>query len=166
MQNSVTAYVGWLLLFSAFGFYVFGIGYAINISWSQTPITTALYPEALSTAISSIQALLLTNLGVVLGISITRPTSSLAKTIMLQSNSNAQKGILEDVPNPLAFREKIQLTAMVVYILSLIACLITWAHDGFSSIGTDVLDTISQSGKMFIGVVLAYLTAVLGTQNS
>lgn len=166
MQNSITAYVGWLLLLSAFGFYAFGVGYAINISWSKVPITQAMYPEALSTAISSIQALLLTNLGIVLGISITKPASSLAKTIMLQSNTGAQKGIIGTIPDPLAFREKIQLTAMVVYILSLIACLITWAHDGFSSASTDVLDTISQSGKMFIGVVLAYLTAVLGTQNS
>lgn len=86
---------------------------------------------------------------------------------MLQSGSgNPQNPAPEEVPNPLAFREKIQLTAMVVYILSLIACLVTWAHDNFSSIGTDVLDTISQSGKMFIGVVLAYLTAVLGKSNS
>lgn len=165
MQNSITAYVGWLLLLSAFGFYAFGIGYAIHISWSTVPITQAVYPEALSTAISSIQALMLTNLGVVLGISITNPTSSLAKTIMLHNSKAAPSGVSESIPNPLAFREKIQLTAMVIYILSLIACLVTWGHDGFSSAGTDVLDTISQSGKMFIGVVLAYLTAVLGVQN-
>ncbi len=160
MKNPVIAYVGWLLILSAIGFYGYGIVEAILLSWSKTtPVDYEKYPETISTTISSMQALLLTNLGILLGISIAKPDSAVAKQLML--NSKIPLGIVPPLPNPLDIKEKIQLFALVIYILSLIACLITWGHNSFSSKPEDVVAVISESGKMFLGVVLAYLTAAL-----
>jgi len=160
MKSPIIAYVGWLLILSAIGFYGYGIVEAILLSWSKTiPVDYDKYPETISTTISSIQALLLTNLGILLGISIAKPDSAVAKQLMLKSKG--QLGIAAALPNPLDIREKIQLFALIIYIISLIACLITWAYNSFSSKQEDVVAVISESGKMFLGVVLAYLTAVL-----
>jgi len=164
MKSSVITYVGWLLLLSAIGFYGYGIVEAILLSWSKTiPVDYDKYPETISTTISSMQALLLTNLGILLGISIAKPNSAVAKQLML--NSKNKIGLAVPLPNPLDIKEKIQLFALVIYILSLIGCLITWGHKSFSSKPEDVVAVISESGKMFLGVVLAYLTAVLSNKN-
>ena len=75
MKNSIASYVGWLLLFAALGFYIYGMGQAIYLSWplkslpSPTTIIPRLNPDLvpfwpeLAALLSSIQALLLTNLG-------------------------------------------------------------------------------------------------------
>jgi hypothetical protein len=89
--------------------------------------------------------------------------SAIAKQLMLSSKNRL--GIAATLPNPLDIKEKMQLFALMIYIISLIACLITWAHNSFSSKPEDVVSVISESGKMFLGVVLAYLTAVLSSKN-
>ena len=159
MKSPIVASVGWLLIFSAISFYLYGITDAIILSWCSTaPIPENKYPEAISATISSMQALLLTNLGVLLGISITKSNSAVAKNLMLHIKSES---IIAD---PLTLRETIQLVALCIYIFSLIACLITWIHSNFCT--TNVVAVISESGKMFLGVVLAYLTAILNIKNS
>jgi hypothetical protein len=163
MKGPIISYVGWLLVVAAFGFYVYGIYEAIILSWKETDIGEGQYPEMLSTSIGAIQALLLANLGILLGISIARPKSSVAKSLML--NSSKEKAVGSIPPPPLEIKDKIQLFALVIYIFSLIACLITWGHDSFLSDSKKVVSIISESGKMFIGVVLAYLTAVLSNNN-
>ena len=163
MKNSIVSYVGWLLLVAALGFYVYGIYEAIRISWPKIPdIEPGAYPEVLSTTIGSIQALLLANLGVILGISISKPNSGVARAILLNRDANME--VAKSLPPPMDIREKIQLFALVLYIITLIACLITWIHNDFSTDSKKIISVIAESGKMFIGVVLVYLTAVLGRQ--
>ena len=58
-------------------------------------------------------------------------------------------------------KEKIQVLAVIVYILVLIACLITWIHNDFTSSPGEIVSVVSESGKMFLGVILAYLAALL-----
>lgn len=157
MKNTLIAYVGWLLLGSALFFYGYGIIQAIILSWSDSPIGENAYPEILSATISSIQALLLANLGIILGIAIAKPDSALARQVMLRNSEPATKAIV----SPLDLREKVQLVAVVLYILSLIACFIAWINNSLSSDSKQVVFIISESGKMFTGVVLAYVTAVL-----
>ena len=162
MKSPVVVYVGWLLLFAAISFYGYGIFEAIMLSWSETPIGENDFPPFLATTISSMQALLLTNLGILLGISIAKPESGVARQLMLGNNDKHR--INAEIKGPLAIREKIQLFSLVIYIISLIACMATWIKDDFSSKPTEVVSLISESGKMFIGVVLAYLTAVLANR--
>jgi hypothetical protein len=157
MNKPVIAYVGWLLLAAALGFYGYGIFEAVSLSWSAVPgKEIILYPEVLSTTIGSIQALLLANLGMVLGISIADPGSGIAKAIMLNKST-----VLKTPPPPLEVKEKVQLFSLVLYIIVLITCLVTWIVNGFSLDPKNVVSIIPESGKMFIGVVLAYLTAAL-----
>ncbi len=160
MKNPLVAYIGWLLILAAIGFYVYGLFEAIHLSWSTVPIKDTDFPPFLSTTISSMQALLLTNLGILLGISITKPDSVIARQLMLGKNDME----IKEVKDPLEMREKIQLLSLVIYITGLIACMVTWAKNDFSSNPADVVSLIAESGKMFIGVVLAYLTAVLGNR--
>ncbi len=157
MKTSITSLVGWLLLISALLFYTYGIEQAIAISWDGK-VTTGDYPEVLQTCISSIQALLLANLGAVLGISVTKPNSALAQQVLFKPNSSSIATAA--LPAPLELKEKVQLFALIIYILSLIACLIVWIHSKFSTDSKLIVSIIPQSGQMFIGVVLAYLTAL------
>lgn len=153
-MSKAVVFVGWLLLISALGFYGYGIFAAITLTLPSSGIAIK-YPEFLSTSIGSIQALLLTNLGMLLGISVTSPSSNVAKFLKLTGQN---QGV---VPSPINLKEQIQLFALVIYILSLIACLITWIKVGFKTDPEIVVSVVTESSKMFIGVVLAYLTVIL-----
>lgn len=159
MKSPAIAYVGWLLLLTALGFYLYGIGEAIYLTWPKEGMKRE-YSPVIESVISSIQALLLTNLGVLLGISVANPQSAVAQQLMLNRRSGMDAQIIKPV-DPLELRDKIQLFALCLYVLSLISCLITWAVNDFSSETKEVVPVVSASGKMFFGVALAYLTAVL-----
>lgn len=156
--KEIVSYVGWLLLLAALGFYGYGIIEAIRQTINSTSDKPVDYPEFLSTTIGSIQALLLTNLGMLLGIAVTKPDSEVARSLKLGSKSST---VEVAPPSPMELKEKIQLFALVIYIFSLIACLIIWIIKDFETDTKLIVSVISESGKMFIGVVLAYLTAVL-----
>ncbi|MBC7509058.1 MAG: hypothetical protein H7320_09970 [Ferruginibacter sp.] len=122
MKDSVS-YVGWLLFFAALGFYSYGIFEAIRLSWSTEPETVIIkYHDVLSTTIGSIQALLLANLGMVLGVSIADPNSNVARSLKLNKTEN---GIEKAPPPPMELKDKIQLSALIIYVICLIACLVT-----------------------------------------
>lgn len=154
--KKVVSWVGWLLLFSALAFYGYGIYNAIQQTLAG--VSADDYPEFLSTTIGSIQALLLTNLGFVLGISVANPASRMALAVGLNRPGIAQAGMAP--PAPLDLKSQVQLFAIIVYLLSLIACLIAWIIRGFP-IDTTVVPLVAESAKMFVGVVLAYLSVVL-----
>lgn len=159
MKIHVVSYVGWLLLAAALGFYVYGMYSAIELSWPKTPSDKPLvFHDVLSTTIGSMQALLLTNLGMLLGISVANPNSGVARALKLDKKGSY---IDQAPPPPMEMKEKIQLFALVIYVFSLIACFATWTINGFSSESTQVVSLIPESGKLFIGVALAYLTAIL-----
>ena len=158
-MKNIVSYIGWLLLAAAFGFYVYGIFEAVRLSWPVVPSAEPIkYHDVLSATIGSIQALLLANLGMLLGVSIANPNSNVARSLKLDQRESL---INQAPPPPMELKDKIQLFALVVYVFSLIICLVTWIVNDFSTDSKDVVSIVSESGKMFIGVVLAYLTAVL-----
>lgn len=155
------ALIGWVLIFAGILFYLYGVFFAINISWNAIQGTDGKLmkmPEGLDAAISSINALLLTNLGAVLGISVSVPGSALSRNILPGSQPKGGAEIKE----PMNSRELIQLICVIIFLVSVIACFITWIRLGFNSDPEVVLSFVSQSAKMFIGVVLAYLSFILG----
>ena len=167
MKTFITASVGWILLLGIFGLYAYGLTIAIQLTWTGT-VPAGKYPEALSAAVNAVQALLLTNLGVLLGISVTKPNSPVARALMLQpatppkqTDGNAEAAALAAPTDPLTLRDQIQMAALAIYIVGLIACTITWAHNDFTSESNKSIDVVTSSGKMLIGVALSYLTAVL-----
>jgi hypothetical protein len=174
MKNPIIAYSGWVLILGALAFYLSGIYQAIDLTWQNRPLPdSAKNLDYLFSSVSSIQAMLLTNLGVLLGISIKAPDSAVAQHLLL-SKGTPPNG-LASVKDPLQLREKIQLFALIVYLISLIGCLMAWIHVDFETRSTHVIATVPESAKMFIGVVLAYLSIALtpatptsssNTQNS
>ena len=126
--KEIISYVGWLLLFSALSFYLYGITDAIIKTINATKENPALYPPFMSATIGSIQALLLANLGVLLGISVTNPNSNVARSLRL---SGSRINLAVSPPSPMELSQKIQLLALIIYILSLIACLVTWITKNF-----------------------------------
>lgn len=159
-KNNVVAYVGWFLLTAALGFYVYGMYEVVSQTFcsGKQPIKIS---EVLTTTLSSIQALLLANLGIILGISISKPESKVARAVLF----NAGNSNLKEVDSPMQIASKVQLFAVIIYILSLVICLVAWACKEFVTDAAKVVPVVSESGKMFIGVVLAYLTAVLGVRQ-
>ena len=165
MKTSITASVGWVLLLGIFGLYAYGLTIAIQLTWTGN-MPAGKYPEALSTAVNAVQALLLTNLGLLLGISVTKPNSPVARALMLQPATlpKQQDGDLKAAvapPDPLTLRDQIQMAALAIYIIGLIACTITWIHNDFTSDSSKSVDVVTSSGKMLIGVAITYVTAVL-----
>ena len=157
MKNSI----GWFLIATALAFFLYGVYNAIHISWDKMPGTDNLpVSEGLDAGISSISAILLTNLGAVLGISITNRRSALARSILIRK----QEGNEREIIAPVNSREQVQMIGVLIYILSLTACFVTWIHNDFSSDPKQILPFVSQSAKMFIGVITAYLTLVLGVE--
>lgn len=167
MKTFITASVGWILLLGIFGLYAYGLTIAIQLTWIGD-IPTGKYPEALSTAVNAIQALLLTNLGILLGISVTKPNSPVARALMLQpatppkqQDGDLKAAALTAPPDPLTLTDQIQMAALAIYIIGLIACTITWIHNDFTSDSSKSVDVVTSSGKMLIGVAITYVTAVL-----
>lgn len=139
------------------------MGYAIIFSWpysgkcdSVDPIK--FWPE-METLLSTIQSLLLANLGVILGISISKPESPLARAVLF-SNKEQLKA-LSSVQDPIEIKDRIQLFALWVFLIVLIACLITWIKNDFCTKPSEIIPIVHESGKMFFGVVLGYLTIIL-----
>lgn len=155
--KGMAVYVGWLLLFSAVGFYLYGIVQAIVESFSEE----ISYNPYLLTTIGSIQALLLANLGAVLGIKFANPGSNIGRALSLTSRTSK-----EPLPPPLEGRDKVQLFALALFTLSLISCFITWIVKDFSINQQEVVSIIPDSGKMFIAVVLSYVTAIVSPKPS
>lgn len=166
-KTLIAALIGWLLLGGAALFYGYGLYEAISVTL-QPDLTEAgkvkQIPEVLSTTLGAINALLLTNLGIVLGISIAKPGSSMARAVLFNASKTSELKALE-VEDPIKLAAQLQLLAVIIYVLALVLCLIIWIIKGFSLNPQNVISTVSESGKMFIGVVLAYLTVVLGIKN-
>lgn len=162
MNKSILSFAGWLLLSTAIAFYIYGIGKAIAMSW--TPLTedqAKNFPVFLSSAVGSIQAILITNMGVLLGIAIKDPNSAVANQLTIFSGKPTST--INEVTPPLESQEKIQLFGVILLIISFVACMVVWAKRDFVDDRT-ILPVIIESGKMFIGITLAYFS-LLFTKN-
>jgi hypothetical protein len=160
-MKNIPSITGWFLVLLAFGLYFFGIAYGIYRCFPSSGAPIPL-PDALDIMISSLGAILLTNLGAVLGISVANPSSALAKKIMPAFTNKA----VENIENPMNLREQLQYMAMLIYLLCLTACFICWAVKGFKADAQYVIAIIPQMGKTLIGVVTAYLAFILGKQQA
>jgi hypothetical protein len=159
-MKNLSAILGWLLLLAGLAVYLFGI---IDAMFLAKPVTTAgqtilKIPDALETITTSIGAILLTNLGVVLGISVSKPASGLAKLTLIDTKI--------EVPDPVTMREMIQFAAVLVYVVSLIACGVYWAVKGFEISPDKMVALIPQSAKTLLGVISAYLAYVLAVNKN
>jgi hypothetical protein len=160
-MKNLTAFIGWLLVAVAACLYIFGIYSAIFQPVPNLDVTGKLIgyriAEPFDTLTSSISAILLTNLGAVLGISITQPQSALANKTLITTNSLT-------VPPPLTKKDVIQLAAIVIYILALTACFIAWTVLVLQKSGAAIkplVPLVEQHGKTLIGVISAYAAFLL-----
>ena len=160
-MKQIPSIIGWLLIILAFGLYSYGLGYGIYESFRPIALGKVhSFPEPLDIMVSSIGAIFLTNLGAVLGISVTNPTSALAaRTLPLAKN------IQRELIPPMNVREQIQYLAVLVFLVGLISCFIAWACKCFHSEPEKILSIIPQQAKMFLGVVSAYTAFILGKSN-
>lgn len=160
MKPNLTFLVGWLFLIVIFGFYIYGIADAIILSISEK---TDKFSEFVATTISSMQALLLTNLGALLGVSVARPQSAVARNLFLGQNATTE--LTEEEKDPLLFKEKVQMFALTIFMLSLIACLVTWIIKEFNPEAGKVVPVVVDSCKVFVAVGLAYVALFLAKKQ-
>jgi hypothetical protein len=140
-MKQIPSIIGWILLIIAFGAYLYGIYFAIFTPVNEADGKLSL-PEPLDTLLTTLNAILLTNLGAVLGIAVTNQGSGLAGKMLLTKSIT--------IPPPLNQRELIQLVAVLIYLVALVACFIDWAP------------FIPLAGKTLIGVITAYVAFILG----
>lgn len=158
-MKNLSAAIGWLLLSVGIAIYIYGIVTAIFNPIVEHPPTgpeTKHIPEALETITTTIGAILLTNLGAVLGISISKPQSGLANIAFLSPKIS--------VPDPVTQRELIQFVAVLIYIITLIGCGVDWAVSTFKAKPDAVVELVPQYGKTLLGVITAYLAFVLAAK--
>ena len=153
MKNSI----GWILLTAAIGFYGYGVFEAATLSWNKVPAAHDLViPSALDSFTTAIGALLLTNFGAVLGISLTRKDSALASRMLLR-----RAGLNRQIPFFVLAIDNIQYALVILYLVSLIICLVTSIHNGFSADPKQVVPFVSQTAITFFGVLTAYLASLM-----
>ncbi len=163
-MKQIPTIIGWLLILIAFALYIYGLGLGIYCSFHEDGGGKALaLPEPLDIMVTSIGAIFLTNLGAVLGISITNPASALAaKTIPSVLKKGEEKAVIP----PMNVKETIQYMAVLVFLLGLVSCFIAWACKEFISDPAKIYSIIPQQGKTLIGVISAYMAFILGKSNN
>lgn len=158
MRTQIASLAGWLLVLFTSLIYLYGVGFAIFNPLDKDG--SAYIPEPLDNIVSTIGAILLTNLGAVLGISVAKPNSAFARFPLLVG----QKGI---APDPVSQRETIQYIAVIVYMVVLVACFFKWASVAFVKDGDPkkVVPIVIQNGKNLIGVIAAYAAYILSNKS-
>jgi hypothetical protein len=154
-MKHVPTIIGSILLVIAFGVYLYGICCAIarkNLDSNYN------LNEPLNTLTATIDAILLTNLGAVLGYSVAKPDSALAYLTLL-GNTN------KNMPS-LSATDNIQIIASIIYLIVLIACFITWAIKKFSPDAKEIAPLVIQNSKALIGVITAYLAFALSVKQA
>lgn len=164
MKNPLINYVGWLLLFTILAAYLFCVSYSFFLYFTQKNVS---FPEPLSSTLSSIQAILITNLGALLGITVAKPNSQVARSMMFNRPAPPPAAAaLPPVEDPLVVREKIQLVALLIFVLVLITSFVIWMISFSMPENKKHLEFISESGRMFVGVAIAYITGILAAQKT
>ena len=157
-MNKPINYLLGLLVFLGCGLFAYGIGQACILSWSPN---NSSYDMAsfLTSSVTSIAAILSTNLGAVLGITFSTP----------DSNSRFKRNESENW-NPISFfkdpnQTNIQIIACYVYILSLIVAGIVWAHRDFITETNKIVPLIPDLTKSLLGVIVGVLAISLNTKE-
>ncbi len=136
--------------------YLYGVFYACYISWAANkPPESYVLPSFLANTLTSLAALFSTNLGAVLGISSSNPNSRLRKTEAWNPLKTWKN------PSPPEF----QVIVCYVYIISLFACSIVWAHRNFDTDVTQINTLIPEMTKSLLGVVVGVLALSLSNEK-
>jgi hypothetical protein len=133
-----------LFFIGCFG-YIYGVFKACIVSLAKVPDVSKM-PAFLSNLITTIGAVLATNLGAILGLPKPLPTLS-----------------------PFAvFYEPIiinfQITACYIYLLTLLTSSIVWGIKNFTTDPTQIVSTLPDQTKTFLGVLVGVLAITLAKQ--
>lgn len=153
-MNKPISYLLGFLIFVGCGAFVYGIALACIVSW-PTDSTNYEIAAFLSSTVTSIGAVLSTNLGAVLGITVTNTGSRFSDTrewnpIRFFSN-----------PSPTI----IQIMACYVYILALIVASVVWAHRDFTVEANKIAPLIPELTKSLLGVIVGVLAISLNKNS-
>ena len=150
MKKQPTTYLLVFLIFLACIGFVYGIFKACQISLESTPDPKK-FPDFLTNTVTSIATVLATNLGAVLGVSSSQPTSNFRQPATWNP-LNLLSGNTPDVT---------QAIACYLYVLGLLAAVIVWANLSFVGDPTKVVALIPELSKSLLGVVIGALAVSL-----
>lgn len=131
--------------------FIYGIYKACKISWPLDDPDTSLMPAFLSNLVTSIAAILATNLGAVVGFTVTnessifRDSSTWSLTNLFTENASGSW----------------QTLACYIYILGLLAAAIVWARKNFTADDSEIMSLIPQLTKSLVGVIIGVLAISL-----
>ncbi|MCW3105699.1 MAG: hypothetical protein JWQ09_205 [Segetibacter sp.] len=151
MNNAVEILIVFLFSVGCLG-YLYGIFKACWISLQKKPKVSDM-PAFLSNTITSIGAVLATNLGAVLGFAIAGFTNGL-----VDMNKAALKPLLFFTDPSIT---SVQITASYVYILTLVAVSVVWGIKKFTTDPLLVVSTIPELTKTFLGVIVGVFAITL-----
>jgi len=146
MKKSIEILIAFLFAVGCLA-YIYGIYQACYISLQADPDLSKM-PAFLSSIVTSIGAVLATNLGAVLGIAIAAPTSSFAQ-------ASWKPLAVFTSPTP----TNVQITACYLYVLILVVVSIVWGIKDFDTV--HVVSTIPELTKTFLGVIVGVLAITL-----
>lgn len=158
MSLPIEILIGFLLLLGC-AIYVYGVSIACIYSldkplWDES-VKVREMDSFLSGAVTTIAAVLSTNLGAILGIATSNTASSLNKL----STWNPIRIFTN--PDPTVF----QTTACYIYVLSLVAAGIVWLILGFKEDSKNLVALIPEMTKTLLGVIVGALAISLNTQT-
>jgi len=135
--------------------FAYGIFKACAVSLQRVP-DLSLMPLFLASAVTSIAAVLATNLGAVLGIAIANPQSLYRQ----RKSWNPLRAFTN--PNPTVW----QTLACYVYIIGLLAAAVVWGIKNFTTDNKQIVALIPEMTKSLLGVIVGALAVSLNTSNS
>lgn len=152
MTKPITYLVSFLI-FIGCGAFVYGIVLACIKSW---PLEGSFDIQPfLSSIVTSIAAILSTNLGAVIGIAVSDKTS-----IFRESNSWNPLRLFTN-PTPTL----VQTVACYVYVLSLFAAAIVWTHSNFTTDTNKIVPIIPELTKSLLGIIVGVLAISLNINS-
>jgi hypothetical protein len=142
-------YVLYALLLIGCAGYAWGIVVACKLSLQKPPNPSEM-PPFLAGVVTTIGAILATNLGAVLGIEIVKQPNTLS----------------ENVFKPLIFfsdasYRNLQITALYFYLLSLVTAAIGWGIKKFTSDPAEIVTIIPELTKTLLGVIVGAMGILL-----
>jgi hypothetical protein len=135
--------------------FAYGVIKACMISLEKAP-DLSLMPLFLASAVTSIAAVLATNLGAVLGIAIANPQS------LYRQSSTWNPLKVFSKPDPTTW----QTLACYVYIIGLLSAAVVWGIKNFTTDSNQIVALIPEMTKSLLGVIVGALAVSLNTNNS
>ena len=143
------------LIFIGYAVYIYGVSVACIVSLEAPKKDDLVMGPFLSSAVTTIAAVLSTNLGAILGIATSNVGSSLRKS----STWNPIR-IFTD-PDPTAF----QIIACYIYVFSLLAAGVVWLIVESKEDSHQLVALIPEMTKTLLGVIVGALAISLNTQT-